>query len=656
MNMRDMSISKKIGFAFAMVLLVSLTTSALLFGYLKRAGEAEEVAFQAVLLTQDIDNAQTALLSQGDHVQNYMHTGYEEDRQHYEKAVKAFAAAIASARGHLQSHPDPVAFGALLDKLQEAGDMWRATVPETQLKMAEDPAKQERAAIVPVSPPAITRLKIFRNAAEAVRQNMREWSGAALARQSSALDQAQTLQIAGAALAAGVAALFAFLLAASIARPLRTITQAMKKLAEGDETIDIPAADRRDEVGHIAQAVAVFKEGAIERKRLEAAAAENARVMEAERAAREAARAERQREADFAVATLGEALDRLAQGDLVHRVEVPLYPAAEGLRVNLNASVEKLQEAMVAIIGATSTMSAGAREISASTDDLSRRTEQQAANLEETAAALAEITKTVNQTAEGAQHAAAIVATAEADAGKSSEVVGRAIAAMGRIEKSSQEIGQIIGVIDEIAFQTNLLALNAAVEAARAGDAGRGFTVVASEVRSLAQRSADAAKEIKALISSASLQVGEGVSLVRETGDSLARIITQVGDVTRVVSGIASGAREQAVQMKEVNIAVDQMDEATQRNAAMVEETAAATQTLRQESEKLVELVNRFEVGADAAPVRMEDVRATAMATTLRKFTKRAEPRERTSRKQAPRAAAAAAVAFKSSGEDWSEF
>jgi methyl-accepting chemotaxis protein len=197
---------------------------------------------------------------------------------------------------------------------------------------------------------------------------------------------------------------------------------------------------------------------------------------------------------------------------------------------------------------------------------LSRRTENQAASLEETAAALDEITATLKKSAEGARHASEVVANADGDAKRGAGVVKQAIDAMDAIAKSSQQIGQIISVIDEITFQTNLLALNAGVEAARAGDAGRGFAVVASEVRALAQRSAEAAREIKGLISTSGTLVGSGVKLVAETGKALERILVQVSEINRVVADIASGAQEQATGLQQVNIAVNQMDQTTQGN------------------------------------------------------------------------------------------
>ena len=241
------------------------------------------------------------------------------------------------------------------------------------------------------------------------------------------------------------------------------------------------------------------------------------------------------------------------------------------------------------------------REITGAADDLSRRTEQQAASLEETAAALDQITATVKKTSEGAVEATTAVASARTDADRGGEVVREAVSAMSRIESSADQIGQIIGVIDEIAFQTNLLALNAGVEAARAGDAGRGFAVVASEVRALAQRSAGAAKEIKALISASSREVGAGVALVGRTGEALDRIVGQVARVEELVREIAASAREQATGLNEVNAAVNQMDQVTQQNAAMVEQSTAASHALASECDALNQLVCGFRLGADVA-------------------------------------------------------
>ena len=302
-----------------------------------------------------------------------------------------------------------------------------------------------------------------------------------------------------------------------------------------------------------------------------------------------------------AVEALGKGLAELAANNLTHRMEDALDPTYEKLRVDYNAAVTQLCELVGGIISNTQAIRSGSGEVAQAADDLSRRTEQQAASLEETAAALDQVTATVRKTAEGAVHAREAVTRARADAERSGGVVREAVVAMGEIEASSRRITDIIGVIDEIAFQTNLLALNAGVEAARAGDAGRGFAVVASEVRALAQRSAEAAKEIKGIIAASARQVETGVKLVGETGEALGRIVGQVAEVTSVVSEIAASAQEQASGLAEVNTAVNSMDQATQQNAAMVEESTAASQSLAQEADGLAALASRFRVGEHAA-------------------------------------------------------
>jgi methyl-accepting chemotaxis protein len=299
-----------------------------------------------------------------------------------------------------------------------------------------------------------------------------------------------------------------------------------------------------------------------------------------------------------AVAALAAALGALAEGNLQHQLTETMSAKTQSLKDLFNQTATRLRETMTTIAGAIEGMQAGSGEISQAADDLSRRTEQQAASLEQTAAALDEITATVRKTAEGAAHAQTVVSTTKADAERSSTVVRDAVDAMSEIEKSSTQISQIIGVIDEIAFQTNLLALNAGVEAARAGEAGRGFAVVASEVRALAQRSAEAAKEIKALISASGQHVGRGVKLVDETGSSLGRILGQVGEVYTAISDIAASAKEQATALHEVNTAINQMDQVTQQNAAMVEQSTAASHNLAQETAELARLTGYFQVGA----------------------------------------------------------
>jgi methyl-accepting chemotaxis protein len=311
-------------------------------------------------------------------------------------------------------------------------------------------------------------------------------------------------------------------------------------------------------------------------------------------------------------------LSGLAEGDLTQRVGSDLAPAIAKIGLDINKVAESLQQAMQTIADRAESMQAGSASISKAADALSRRTEQQAANLEESAAALSAVTGSVKATADMAQTANDTVRSTKKESEDSGRVVEDAVVAMQAIAKSAQEISQIIGVIDEIAFQTNLLALNAGVEAARAGDAGKGFAVVASEVRALAQRSAEAAKEIKALILTSGEQVSRGVDLVGQAGAALKRISTGVVTISESIEKIAGQAHEQSNSIVEVNTAVSQMDRVVQENAAMVEETNASSASLARDSGALYELTLRFNTGkGDRAHVR--DVReANASAKPAR--------------------------------------
>ncbi|MBB3880802.1 methyl-accepting chemotaxis protein [Sphingomonas pseudosanguinis] len=384
-------------------------------------------------------------------------------------------------------------------------------------------------------------------------------------------------------IAIAVLALTGFMLMSlirGIAHPLAAMTAAMRRLAGGDLEAQVAVDPRRDEVGQLAEAMVSFRD----------------QLAGAERAKAEQTR--------LIVDSVGNGLDALAQGDLTARIDAELTGPFEKLKHDFNKAMEAVSATLSAVTASAHGIGNGASDIRQASDDLSRRTEQQAASLEETAAAMHEITETVNETASNARRANEVVTTTRGDAEQSSDVVRRAVEAMNGIERSSSEISEIIAVIDGIAFQTNLLALNAGVEAARAGDAGKGFAVVASEVRALAQRSADAAKDVKAKINASTDQVEAGVELVGQAGAALTRITGRIGEINVLVSDIASAAAQQATGLRQVNTAVSEMDGVTQQNAAMVEQATAAARSLSEETDNMTRQVARFRLTDGAVSAR----------------------------------------------------
>jgi methyl-accepting chemotaxis protein len=384
--------------------------------------------------------------------------------------------------------------------------------------------------------------------------------------------------------------------------PMARLRERMVALASGETAAEIDGLDRKDEVGQMAEAVAVFRDNALERIRIEQEANDHRSLSEKERIEREAAKTREAGDVKFAVDNLAQALSQLSDGNVSYRIDQPFTAALDGVRGDFNASASKLQAALEQVAENARSIEAGSAEIKSAADDLAKRTEQQAASVEETAAALEEITTTVKDAARRATEAGNLVARTRQGAEKSGEVVQKAVKAMEAIEKSSGEIGNIIGVIDDIAFQTNLLALNAGVEAARAGEAGKGFAVVAQEVRELAQRSANAAKEIKTLITASNEQVQNGVHLVGETGKALETIVGEVQEINRNVNAIVESAQEQSSGLQQINTAVNTMDQDTQKNAAMVEEQTAASHGLARDVASLNELLSQFKLSLQHAP------------------------------------------------------
>ncbi|MCF1462182.1 HAMP domain-containing protein [Agrobacterium vitis] len=391
-----------------------------------------------------------------------------------------------------------------------------------------------------------------------------------------------------------------------VSRPVTRMAKVMLHIADGKLDVTVPDADRKDEIGEMAGAVEVMRQSALAKVALEAQTEQNRLNAEQERKdVQRRAEEDAERRLNEATGALAAGLKRLASCDLLCEIDQQFASQFEPLRHDFNASVNQLRSALVAVGQVGKGVTNGSGEISQASDTLAKRTEQQAASLEETAAALEQITSNVQATSKRTGEARNLVRNARQHAEHSATVVNNAVSAMERIEDASRKITQIISVIDEIAFQTNLLALNAGVEAARAGEAGKGFAVVAQEVRELAQRSANAAKEIKSLIGNSEAAVSEGVKLVNDTGEGLTTISKVVEDMNQHMDAIATAAQEQASGLAEVNTAVNHMDQATQQNAAMVEEMNAAGAGLNQESRRLSDLLAQFRTGNDIAqPVR----------------------------------------------------
>ncbi|WP_419320551.1 methyl-accepting chemotaxis protein [Caulobacter sp. ErkDOM-E] len=385
-----------------------------------------------------------------------------------------------------------------------------------------------------------------------------------------------------------------------IVAPVEHMTAYVERLARGDYQSDTPYVARADEIGAMARSMQVFRNAMVEHRQVLLNEEDGRREAESERQTRDGEAQRETAERRAVMAALAEGLAKLSGGNLSWRITRAFPPSFEILRSDFNIAVAGLEHTVRELAQAASAVHGGASEIAVAADDLAQQSERQAASLEETAAALNQVTATVRESAATARRAREAVTDSRAAAEGAQTIVGDAIAAMLEIEGSSQEIRQIVAVINAIAFQTNLLALNAGVEAARAGEAGRGFAVVAQEVRALAQRSAAASGEIGALIANAEDHVGRGVGLIHRAGEALRDVTDRAASIDGLIVSIAAAAQDQSVSLSEVNCAVDLMDQNTQRNAAMVDQTSLAGRQLALEAERLTSLVGKFKCGQGA--------------------------------------------------------
>lgn len=632
-----MNIPRKLSLSFVLICVSAAIMMAVFFGTIMMI----RASIDSNNLTRTIEanamSLETAILRQNSQFRGFLVTGdesylksYYEGRDEYDRVVVELNALLSDADKQ-----------ALVEKSRVATVAWRADWGDRLIAMVRAGGREEAAQavrdagkLVLVSDAVLPLRELREGEATLTAKNM--------ARQEFAIITAIVALVIGGIALIGIAMVLSAMLSRMIARPITTLTAAMGQLADGDNDIVVDA-DRADELGDMARAVLVFRDTAVAKAEAEAAKAlADLAKLAAERNKAEADTAQRQ-----VVEALDTALEALAAGDLTHVISTPFAPEYERLRTAFNVAVQGLEESLAGVAGSAESVRAGANQICSASEHLSHRTEQQASTLQETTSATNQVTDMVGGTARSAADARTAITMANGDATDGRAIVEQAISAMDAIKVGSQEISEIITMIDGIALQTNLLALNAGVEAARAGETGRGFAVVAGEVRELAKRTVDAAKDIKELIVKSSEEVKLGVDRVGETGDMLARVVSRIGDANTLVVDIAQGAQTQAESMKQVNGAVASMDRATQQNAAMAEEATAAARILATEADELATLVSRFRLNKTrtAEPQVTTSQRERGPAPTL----------SRPSR-EAPRTAGALALKVAVIEDDWQEF
>ncbi|AXJ96228.1 MULTISPECIES: methyl-accepting chemotaxis protein [unclassified Sphingomonas] len=558
-----MKIPRKLGLSFvvviasaAVVMLVLLGTILMIDSSTKRNNVSQSIYAKALTL-------ETAILRQNSQFRGFLVTGdtsylksYDEGRTEFDRTARELEAMLSDPQQLAQVHEAVTETHAWR---RNWGDRLIGWVKAGRRDAAQEAVRGAGAAVL-VSKVALPLRALRAIETERMARNA--------ARQDQAIMAAlAALAIGGIALI-GVAIALSMLLSRQIARPITRLTEAMASLAAGRHDIAVEAAARTDELGDMGRAVEVFRDTAAAKL-----------ADDADRAA--------------AMAAIGQALHRLSDADLTARITD--VPAAFGaLSDDFNSATQSLSRVLGGVRGSVDTIKLNSGEINDAARDLAQRTEQQASALQQSAAALDEVTRSIRGDAGAATQASNAMAQAHDEAQHGGAIVRDAIGAMNGIEQASNEIAAIISLIDGIAFQTNLLALNAGVEAARAGEAGKGFAVVANEVRALAQRSADAATEVKTRVTAASKHVKAGVALVDQTGQALSRIIERVAAVSGAVDAIARSSDHQATSLGQINVAIGEMDGMTQQNAAMVEETSAAARRLVDEAEALAASVATF--------------------------------------------------------------
>ncbi len=565
----NLSMVRKLTLCLGVILALTLTTNFVIYTKKNQVRETTSINEHTYKVIMASNKLVEGMVNQETGLRGYLLTADRNFLAPYTDGAADFDRAMKEARRLTSDNPEQQ---SRLTQIGALAQHWRNEVAEPNIALMAAPATQ-----------GVARANTAKGVGKSLMDQLRNQAGAVITMENQLLAQRQVAQeqafatisqaiFGGMMLSLMLAIAILVLLVRQIARPVNAVTNGLAALASGDMSVASVDQDRRDEVGRLAVALDNLR----------------AQLLAADEAKRAQTR--------LIVDSVGAALSRLAEGDLQSRLDSDLDGPFAAIKTDFNRAADALQTAMSQVSVSTGGILNGAADIRQASDDLSQRTEQQAASLEETAAAMDEITTTVRKTAEQAGLARQMVGQAKDEVQHSGRIMEDAVAAMNGIERASTEISDIISVIDGIAFQTNLLALNAGVEAARAGDAGKGFAVVASEVRALAQRSADAAKDVKERISVSADQVDAGVGLVNQTGEALGRIVTRITEINALIGDIAVSAEQQSTGLQQVNIAVNQMDMVTQQNAAMVEEATAAARSLAGEADELSRQMARFSI------------------------------------------------------------